>query len=368
MLQEDIQSKKIKHLYIHIPFCRHICHYCDFAKTLYNQKLSDRYLDVLYKEMECVDFNALETIYIGGGTPTALSYNQLENLLVYIRSKSVALCEYSIEVNPETIDEEKVILLAKYGINRVSIGVQSSREHLLRLMNRKHNFQQVIETVNLFKKHGILKISCDLMYSLPSQTMEDLVIDLNCIVQLDIDHISIYSLTIEENTYFKYKGYHALEEELESDMYEYICRFLQENGYEQYEIANFARNQEYSKHNLSYWRYDDFYGVGLGASAKINNQRQDNTRKLKEYLDGNWVAKKYHQHIKEVMFEHVMMCLRCKYGVNLEQFKNLYGSDLLVIYKGAIEKHKESLFVQNGHLICKNRGILHYILLDFMDN
>ena len=217
---------KTKHLYIHVPFCKSICSYCDYTHRLYDECIADKWLDRLEKEfIECED-EEYETIYIGGGTPTSLNIKQLERLLDLVKPYSSKVVEYTIEVNPENLDEDKIILFKKYGINRFSIGLQSSNEQELKLMNRHHNFLDVKNKINLLRKYNLNNISCDIIYSLPNQTMDSLSKTIDDVLSLDLPHLSIYSLTIEPNSVFGKKGFNHLDDETEANMYEYIVSKL----------------------------------------------------------------------------------------------------------------------------------------------
>ena len=359
---------KIKHLYIHVPFCTSICSYCDFCHRIYNKELVDKWLDVLANEINSKCFDQYETIYIGGGTPTALNYDELDRLLSLIKPYSRNVKEYTVEVNPESLDITKINLFKKYRINRISMGVQSSDDKLLKLINRNHTFQDVIDKIKLLKANGLSNISIDLMYSLPGQTIEVLEKTIDDFLSLDIPHVSLYSLTIEENSIFGKKCYKALDDETEADMYELICRKLEDNGYLHYEISNFAKKGYESKHNIGYWKYEDFLGLSLDASSKVANSRWTNTRNFDEYLkDYNSKSEHLNLTIDDLMYEHIMMSLRMEEGLDIENFKDIYGVDPVVKYQDAIEKNKKHIKIENNHLIVTNRGILNAILVDFIE-
>ncbi len=357
----------IKHLYIHVPFCDNICGYCDFAHTIKNKELIKEYLDSLKEDLNNLPFSNYETIYIGGGTPSCLDYDDLKKLLEMLKPYSNKVEEYTMEVNPDSIDLEKIKLLKENNVNRVSIGVQSSDDNLLKMMNRKHNFEKVKDVVSLFKKEGLDNISVDLMYSLPQQTMAILAKTINDILSLDVKHISIYSLTIEENTMFKRKGYSSLDEEIEADMYEYIEDILKKNNYIHYEISSFTKQGYQSKHNLSYWAYKDFIGLGPGAASKVGNRRYTYTKNVKDYLNNKTIVEDLLLDKDDLMFEHVMMSLRTIYGLDLIDFKDRYQIDFVDKYKKAIQKNRQHLVFKDNHCICKDLEILNTILVDFLD-
>lgn len=355
----------IKHLYIHVPFCKTICSYCDFCHVLYNEKLVDKWLKRIKKDLENKN-TEYETIYIGGGTPSCLNNKQLEELLSIVKPFSNNVQEYTIEVNPETIDEEKIIILKEYGVNRISIGLQSSNDRLLKLMNRKHNFLDVKNCIELLRKHNINNISLDIIYSLPTQTMDDLKKTLDDVLSLNVPHLSLYSLTIEKGTIFDKLNYSSLDEETEADMYEYIENILIKNNYVHYEIANFAKEGYESKHNLGYWNYDDYEGISCGAVGKYKHHRYTNPKDVLSYINEKDIVEIEELTNSEEAFENIMMSLRTIYGLDLRLFKERYKIDFLEEYKDAINKHENDLIIKDGHCICINREVLNSILIDFM--
>lgn len=355
----------VEHLYIHVPFCRSICYYCDFCHVVYNENLVNKWLDKFEEEISNYK-EQYKTIYIGGGTPTSLNCIQLERLLSLIEPLSNNVIEYTIEVNPESIDIEKINLLNKYHINRISMGLQTSDNNLLKSLNRKHTYNDVKEKIELLKQNRINNISLDLMYSLPNQSFDSFKKSLEDTIALEPNHISIYSLTIEQNTVFGKKGFKTLDSDIEADMYEYAIKYLEDNGYVQYEVSNFAIKGYESKHNLGYWHYDDYDGVSCGSSGKSNHQRYDITRNLNKYLtEGPIKDEIIKLSKKDEMFENIMMSLRLKEGLDINEFIKRYGVDPIKEYSNAIKKN--NLIVSNGHLICNNLEILNNVLIDFMD-
>ncbi|MCR4632901.1 MAG: radical SAM family heme chaperone HemW [Erysipelotrichaceae bacterium] len=358
-------TTRIKHLYLHVPFCRSICYYCDFAHRIFEQKLADRWLQRVKQEIEQECHDGYETIYIGGGTPTALSSVQLDTLLNIIDPFSSNVIEYTVEVNPESLDEEKIRILMKHKVNRISMGIQSSDDDLLRSLNRKHTFEDVRMKIKMLRENGFENISGDLMYSLPGQDLVLLGKTIDDILSLDLEHISLYSLTIEENSVFGKRGVEPLDEDMEADMYEYIEKRLTDAGYIHYEVSNYARKGKESKHNLSYWNYEDFLGISIGASSKIGDRRYTNTRSFERYFinfndkDEDLVLSK-----EDREFEHLMMSLRTIYGLDIESFNKLYDTDLLKKYEKGVKN--PTVRIENGRLICKDLEILNHVLLDFM--
>ena len=359
---------KTKHLYIHVPFCKNICAYCDFTHRVYDETLADRWLSRLEKEfMECVG-EEYETIYIGGGTPTSLNVKQLNRLLNLVKPYSFKTAEYTVEANPENLSEDKIVMLKEYGVNRISIGLQSSDDNELRLMMRHHSFNDVENRIELLRKHGINNISADIIYSLPNQNMESLKKTIDDVLSLKLPHLSIYSLTIEPNSIFGKKGLNHLDDETEASMYEYIVSKLSEEGYIQYEVANFAKAGYESKHNLGYWNFDDYRGLSCGSTSKLHHCLYDKTKNITEYINGTkLIETKDELSLKDECFEQVMMSLRTIYGLDLELFKKRYGMDALKMYEKALNKNANSFIIKDDHLICTKRNILNTVLLDFLD-
>ncbi len=319
-------NKKAQALYLHVPFCRTICYYCDFVHRPYQQETADRWLDALQHEISGKEINTdLKTVYVGGGTPTSLSEEQLERLLSLLDPYVQKAEEYTCEINPETLTAEKAAILSRHGVSRASIGFQSGSEKLLKMMGRHHTAEDVKTAMELLRQAGIDNISLDLMYSLPHQTMTDLKEAAEYAVSLGPKHLSLYSLTVEENTVFGRRGYEALDEDTEADMYEYICRILPEKGFRQYEISNFAVPGYESRHNLVYWHYEDFYGLSAGASGKENHCRYDNVRSIGTYLKDPLQKEVIPLSREDEMFEMVMMGLRLKDGIPLASFAERFS-------------------------------------------
>lgn len=359
-----------KGLYIHIPFCDHICGYCDFARGHYNEELADKYLLALKAELKTKDLKHIETVYVGGGTPTSLNLSQLEFLLLMISPYLKNVKEFTIEANPESLSKDKAKLFKKYGVNRISMGMQVSQNHLLQLIERKHSLQDVKDKVLMLKDVGIDNISIDLMYGIPTQTLEDLKESVSEIVKLDISHVSLYGLTIEPNSKFGKKNYKEANSELDANMYESAIEFLEKANFKRYEISNFAKAGYKSKHNQVYWKYLDFCGVGLFASGKELGVRYTNTRSLKEYINGNNIKDVITLSLEDQMFEFIMMNLRLSSGFNINDFNERFNVDFNKKYKEQLEKLCNSglLIVENNQVKASDYGleILNTVLEEFM--
>ncbi len=370
MYIRGIQKTMIKGLYVHIPFCNSICGYCDFARAKYTSSLAEKYLFHLEKELSEIKQDSFYTIYIGGGTPTSLNEKQLERLLKML-SRFTVEEEYTIEINPESFNREKALLIKKYGINRVSIGVQTFDEGLLAHMGRTHTNSDVLNTLKYLDEVDINNRSIDLIFGFKTQTLSNVLTDLQKAVLLDITHISIYDLEIYPKTIFGIKKYKKLDEETCFIMYQSIVEYLNLHGYRQYETSNFALGKYQSKHNRLYWKYDDFRGVGLSASSKIKNVRIDNTSNFVDYLNDRYIAETIRLSDEDVIFEAVMMNLRMNEGIDIKEFDERFNCNILEKYHQTIDKNikKGLLEVKNGFLKTTNMGIfvLNDILVDFMN-
>lgn len=352
----------MKGLYVHIPFCESICHYCDFVKRVpKNQEMIDQYLTSLVEEIRSYQshYNTIETIYIGGGTPSMFSINQLH--ILFEALKEIKPIEYTIEVNPESYTQEKGLLFKKYGINRISLGVQTFNDQLLDYLNRKHTEKDIFSVVNHLKTIGIPKISVDLIYAIPGQTMDMLAYDLAQIKALDITHVSCYSLILEEKTYFYHqylKGqFHQMEEDMEATMYQYVMDQLKEQGFEHYEISNYAKEGHYSMHNMLYWTLGEYIGVGLGAHGFIEGYRTYNQRRLKEYFQ-SWQERKEYQSKEMLLQDELIFGLRKIEGVSIPFIEKTYGINLFESYPKLNEKIEFGLVkIEEGRLKLTDKGI-----------
>ena len=361
-----------EYLYLHVPFCRSICAYCDFTHQAYRSEDAEQWLDALQKELDLKKINPhLKTVYIGGGTPTALTEKQLDHLLSMLDFCSRETVEYTIEINPETLTDEKTKIMAQHGVNRASIGFESGDSSLLKLMNRHHSAEDTRFAVELLRDKGIENISLDLMYSLPDQTIEQVKDSTMIALSMKPSHLSLYSLTIEPHTVFSNRHLSPCDEDIEADMYEWISSTLPQYGYQQYEISNFAMPGRESVHNCAYWDYRDFYGISSGASGKENSIRYDNTRSMKEYLNNPLEHQDIMLSKKNQMFEMLMMGMRLKQGMKKERFEESFGESIDSVYGKTIERLAQKGLVINSvtHLRASDQGyeILNDILEEFLD-
>ena len=368
-------------LYIHIPFCKQRCFYCDFPTFSGKERFRKDYIEALVKEIEekCSDY-LIKTIFIGGGTPSYLEENELEKLLITVSKLNLSdKLEYSMECNPGTVNEEKLKIMKKYGINRISFGLQSCNDNLLKKIGRIHTFDEFLENYNLARKVGFNNINVDLMYGLPNLTIKDWENTLERICDLKPEHISAYSLIIEEGTAFHNlyeKNILKLpSEEDERVMDKLTKEILKANGYHQYEISNFALEGKECEHNKVYWSLKEYIGVGSASSSYIDGSRFSNTTNINDYIEKinnnvSVVIDKYENSIKDEMEEFVFMGLRMISGIDLLRFKKKFGIDINSIYKEVIEKNiKDGLLVvkeDKMFLTAKGMELSNSVMSDFI--
>jgi len=358
--------KEIESLYLHIPFCKEICSYCDFCKMFYNEKFVDDYLTELENEVnKRYNKEYLKTIYIGGGTPSSLSKKQLDKLFSITNQLNIKQqYEFTFECNICDINKELLEILKNNKVNRISIGIETINEKFYKFLNRYNNKKEIKNKIKLVKEY-FTNINIDLMYAFPNETIEDLDNDLNFFKELNVPHISIYSLILEEHTKLYIDKTKPIDEELESNMYYHIIKYLEELGYIHYEISNFSKEGYSSKHNLTYWNNDKYYGFGLSSGGYINNIRYTNTSSFNNYLKGNYIKEK-DIITKEIDMENEMILgLRkikgikkddffSKYNFKIEEIFdiiNMIDKNLLEDKEGYIKIPKDKLYLSNSILI-----------------
>ncbi len=325
-----------KSLYIHIPFCNKLCYYCDFNKVFYNTSLASIYINDLVKDINN-DSSIYTTIYIGGGSPSSLNYEQLNLLLSSLSTHLDKDYEFSIELNPEDMDDKKIDILVKNKINRVSIGVQTFNDNLLKTINRNHNKDDVINLINKLHSKNIFNINLDLMFGIPNQSKDDIKNDLDIMVSLDIPHISTYALLIEPNTYFAIHNTNALDDDTQATYYEYICKYLKEKGYIHYEISNFSKPNYMSKHNLVYWEGKEYKALGAGSSGYENHSRYTYTKSIKNYIEHKTIVSCSYNFLNDIEYEYIILHLRLKDGINIKEFNKLFSIDFKEKYSSQID-------------------------------
>ncbi len=339
-----------KSVYIHIPFCKSICSYCDFCKFLYNEKWVGAYLTALKREIKdrYMD-DEIATIYIGGGTPSALSIEEIKRLMEIISVfKTDSLEEFTFECNLSDINKELLLLLKYYKVNRLSIGIESFNKKNLEFMERGADYKETKEKIKLCRDYGFNNINIDLMYAIPGETLKDLKKDLDLFMSLNPTHISTYSLIIEEHTKLDNIKAQVIAEELDYEMFKLIEKRLKNSNH--YEVSNFAIKGYESKHNLVYWNNLEYYGFGLGASGYIDDIRYENTKNLKEYLLGNYVKNKEILGKKEKMDYEIMLGLRKLNGINIKEFKDKYNEDIESVYNLVPLYKNKDLIKKKGYI------------------
>lgn len=341
---------KIKAVYIHIPFCNSICSYCDFCKVVYNSSWIKPYFARLEEEIDNAYLGeTIETLYIGGGTPSALNLDELCELFKIVSKFKISKnIEFTFECNLNDLTPEKLEFLYKAGVNRLSVGIESFNEEKLKFMNRKATFKDAKEKIDLARKIGFKNINIDLMYAIPSEEDRDLIKDLRLFLKLNPEHISTYSLMIEKNTLVGLNKIKPIEEERDSKMYEITCNTLKKAGYNHYEVSNFAKVGYESKHNLTYWNNEEYYGFGCGASGFITGVRYENTKSLTEYLKGNFVSSKTLMSKIDNMENELILGFRKLKGINLENFYNKYHENMQDVFPIKPLIKSEELIYKNG--------------------
>ncbi|HEK9991098.1 TPA: oxygen-independent coproporphyrinogen III oxidase [Streptococcus equi subsp. zooepidemicus] len=355
-------SKKPTSAYVHIPFCTQICYYCDFSKVFIKNQPVDAYLEALIKEFESYQINSLKTLYIGGGTPTAITAKQLDYLLSHLQQhlQLDQLEEFTIEANPGDLTEDKIAVLGQSAVNRISLGVQTFNDKQLKQIGRSHTEAQIYTTIASLKEAGFQNMSIDLIYALPGQTIQQVKENVAKALALDIPHLSLYSLILEHHTVFMNKmrrGKLQLPtEDLEAEMFEYIISEMEANGFEHYEISNFTKPGFESRHNLMYWNNDEYFGCGAGASGYLNGIRYRNRIPIQHYLkavaDGNARLSEEVLTKEEMMEEELFLGLRKKSGVSVSRFQEKFGLSFESRYGSVVrELQAQGLLVKDKDFV-----------------
>ena len=357
-------------VYIHIPFCKQKCYYCDFVSFANQEGLQKEYFNNLKNEINEFFSNSdnakkyeISTIYIGGGTPSFVDESFIKEILGQISNNSAD--EITIEVNPGTANLDKLKLYKNIGINRLSIGLQETHDRLLKQIGRIHNFEDFMNTYNIAKEVGFDNINVDLIIGLPNQTIQDIKQSLEIITKLNVKHISVYSLIIEENTKLERQiesGELKLpNEELERNMYWYVKNYLELNGYTHYEISNFAKEGYESKHNLSCWNQEEYIGFGLAAHSYIDNVRYSNTNDLNKYINGDWKNKIIQEKQDEIskQKEYMLLGLRKIEGISIQKFKEKFAENPIFIFRNELNKlvEEELIIIENDNIKLTNKGL-----------
>ena len=361
----------IEHAYIHIPFCKRKCHYCSFISGL-DIKNKRKYLDALLQEIKIkYKGEKLKTIYFGGGTPTLLDVEELKTVLSMFSYNQET--EITIEANPETITLGKLTKIKEAGFNRISLGLQTFNNDILKSIGRNHSENTIYCAIENIKKAGFSNISIDLIYGLPNQTMELWKIDLEKAVSLNIQHISSYGLKIEDDSFFgKNPPKNLPDDEIQASMFTELCKYLKENNFSHYEVSNFAKKGFESKHNCAYWKNKNYYGFGLNASGYENDIRYKNLCDFEKYIktpleheDEEFLS------TKETMENEIFLGLRLKDGINITSLEKKYKINFESKYKKIIDKYTklQLLKIENNNCYLTENGFLlsNEIMSEFID-
>lgn len=372
-------------IYVHIPFCKHKCYYCDFISYANKESLVERYVNVLIREITDVAtgnrldyenridelFN-VNTIYIGGGTPSFIESKYIINIISTIKEyfKINENAEITLEVNPGTVNENKLKDYFNAGVNRLSIGLQATNDSLLKEIGRIHTYEEFLNTYKLARKIGFKNINADLMIGLPKQTIEDVEKAVNDLIKLGLEHISVYSLILEEGTVLEEQirsGKLKLpEDEKEREMYWKVKSILEANGYIHYEISNFAKKGYESQHNLDCWRQKEYVGFGVAAHSYTNDVRYSNIENLEEYIENyendkleeTFIFNEKLTHNMKVK-EYMMLGLRKLNGVSIQEFKEKFAANPIYVFKNELEKlvNEDLLEIDGDYIRLTKRGL-----------
>ena len=356
-------------IYIHIPFCIRKCDYCDFLSGPSGPEEQADYLQALLREIQAVEEGegrSVSSIFIGGGTPSVLDERLLGDILREIRNrfKMEEDAEITIEVNPGTANIGKLQAYREMGINRLSIGLQSPEDRELKILGRIHNYGQFLETYQEARTVGFDNINIDLMSAIPDQTYEGWVKNLRTVAELEPEHISAYSLIVEEGTPFAARKLNLPDEDTEYNMYEATAQILKEYGFEQYEISNYARKGRKCRHNVGYWTRQDYLGFGLGASSLYGKERFANTADMKKYLENSRNPEKIREKEpsltrEDEMAEFMFLGLRMTKGILKADFQRCFGCTIESVYGEVLEKYEsmELLLEKDGRIFLSRKGI-----------
>ncbi len=377
-----MKNKKLG-IYIHIPFCARKCNYCDFLSAPETRETKERYLSLLDREMqlykEIVSAREADTLFIGGGTPSFLETDLTDKLLCSVKKwiPSENLKEFTIECNPNSVTEEKLNLYKEAGVTRISLGMQSACDEELKKLGRLHSVKEFEKTYELVRKHGFERVNIDVMAAIPGQTIESYKHTLEYVVGLSPEHISSYSLIIEEGTpfYEKYRENPPVDEDTDRQMYDLTKEILGRHGYHRYEISNYAKEGQECIHNLKYWQGGDYLGLGLGAASCMEHERWSNVRGLTDYEDRICRGQKPVEQTEELgeeeqKAEFMFLGLRCMEGVSAERFEKKFHQSVEERYGKVLHKYENMglMRLANGNWQLTEQGIdvSNHIFADFL--
>ena len=367
-------------LYVHIPFCVRKCQYCDFLSGPSDEETKDRYIEALLKEIRAAEHTEdyeIVSVFIGGGTPSALKAEAIASVMRTLQEKFFFCedAEVTIEANPGTVDSEKLMTYRNAGINRLSLGLQSTDAEELKMLGRIHSYEEFLQSYQWAREAGFSNINIDLMFAIPGQSYEGWIQNLRTVAKLGPEHISAYSLIIEEGTPFSARKLDLPDEDTEYRMYEDVAAVLGKYGYYQYEISNYAKKDRNCRHNEGYWQRKDYLGLGLGAASLVGRERFTNTSDMSEYLENSGNLEKIRTDRETLtredeMGEFMFLGLRMTKGVSKKDFQEYFGTSIEKIYGEVLEKYKkQGLLLEEDGRICLSRAGIHVsnaVMADFL--
>lgn len=367
-------------LYVHIPFCVRKCQYCDFLSGPSDEETKDRYIEALLKEIRAAEHTEdyeIVSVFIGGGTPSALKAEAIASIMSTLQEQ-FSFCEdaeVTIEANPGTVDLEKLTIYRNVGINRLSLGLQSTDAEELKLLGRIHSYEEFLKSYEWAREAGFSNINIDLMFAIPGQTGEAWRQHLYQVAELNPEHISAYSLIIEEGTPFAEQNLDLPDEDTEYQMYEDTAEILERYGYRQYEISNYAKQGYMCRHNAGYWQRREYLGFGLGASSLYRGMRFSNTRRMQEYLKESRNPDQIRKDVtvlsrNERIEEFMFLGLRMTEGISEKKFEENFDVRLMDVYGDILQKYEETGFMEHietkWRLTRKGIHVSNHILADFL--
>lgn len=382
------KTMSTKSIYIHFPFCRSKCVYCNFVSFAGRDCEIERYVNAVSRELELWgrlhDGAPVETVYIGGGTPSLMKPKQLSALMSAVRGNFPLAedCEITMELNPQSGNSALIKAMKKCGINRVSVGLQVADDAILRELNRPHNTADFVATVGRLKRAGITNISADIMLGLPHQNIAVVKHTVELLRKLDIPHVSAYGLKVEKGTPL-YKlvrnGITFLPEEDEAvDMYDLVYKTLERDKIYRYEVSNFAKVGYESRHNINYWKQGRYYGIGLNASGFVGDVRYSNLRDMDRYFQRieeenvRPVSRRHKLTLKEAEFEYIMLALRMDRGMDIREFNELYYTDFIKRYRKTLDRlEKIGVITYDSRTVAvrpEKMYLLNSVLVEFMED
>ena len=367
-------------LYVHIPFCVRKCQYCDFLSGPSDEETKDRYIEALLKEIRAAEHTEdyeIVSVFIGGGTPSALKAEAIASIMRTLQEQFFFCedAEVTIEANPGTVDLEKLTIYRNVGINRLSLGLQSTDAEELKLLGRIHSYEEFLKSYEWARKAGFSNINIDLMFAIPGQTGEAWRQHLYQVAELNPEHISAYSLIIEEGTPFAEQNLDLPDEDTEYQMYEDTAEILERYGYRQYEISNYAKQGYMCRHNAGYWQRREYLGFGLGASSLYGGMRFSNTHQMQEYLKESRNPDQIRKDVtvlsrNEQIEEFMFLGLRMTEGISEKKFEENFDVRLMDVYGDILQKYEETGFMEHietkWRLTRKGIHVSNHILADFL--